>query len=154
MEDPPFNQSPWERLQVREEAVGVWVTSDLKVWHIAKLRQHAQDPIKFVGRSGFEGGFVSRLNFSFAELLRRLMRGGGCTPGGDAEVGTGVIGTPQSTSSQPGPKGKSPHISLGSGSGERGTGPSTSVTPEPRGGVKAKEERDATMQAERSSILD
>ncbi len=53
----------------------LWVTNDLGTWHIAKLRQHAQDPTKSAGRSGFEGGFVSGLNSSFAELLRRLIRG-------------------------------------------------------------------------------
>ncbi len=33
----------------------MWVTNDLNAWHIAKLRQHAQDPTKSAGRSGFEG---------------------------------------------------------------------------------------------------
>ncbi len=55
----------------------LWVTNDLNAWHIAKLHQHAQDPTKSVGRSGFEGGFVSRLSSTFAELLRRLIKGGG-----------------------------------------------------------------------------
>ena len=58
----------------------LWVNNDLNAWHIAKLRQHAQDPTNYAGRLGFEGGFVSRLNSSFAELLRRLIRGGGRTP--------------------------------------------------------------------------
>ena len=31
----------------------LWVTNDLNAWHIAKLRQHAQDPTKSARRSGF-----------------------------------------------------------------------------------------------------
>jgi hypothetical protein len=52
----------------------LWVTNDLNAWHITKLRQHAQDPTKSASRSGFEEGFVSRLNSSFAKLLRRLIK--------------------------------------------------------------------------------
>jgi hypothetical protein len=47
----------------------LWVKNDLNVWHIAKMRQHAQDPNESVGRSGFEGGFVSKVISAFAELL-------------------------------------------------------------------------------------
>ncbi len=62
----------------------LWVRNDLNAWHIAKLRQHAQDSTKYAGRSGFEGGFVSNINSSFTELFRRVIRGGECTSGGDS----------------------------------------------------------------------
>jgi len=57
-------------------------------------------------RSGFEGGFVSRVNSSFAELLRRIVRGGGSAPGGDATFGdiVGVPGHAKSHGPQPEPK--------------------------------------------------
>jgi len=59
----------------------LWVKNDLNAWHIAKIRQHTQDPTKSAGRSGFEGGFVSHANSDFAELLRRTIRGARRTPG-------------------------------------------------------------------------
>ena len=62
----------------------LWFKNDLNVWHIAKLRQHAQDPSKSARKSGFEGGFLSMVNFAFVELLRRAIRdGGGRTLGGE-----------------------------------------------------------------------
>jgi hypothetical protein len=53
----------------------LWVKNDLNVWHIAKIRQHAQGPMKTAGRSGFEGGFVSSVNDAFTHLLRRIVIG-------------------------------------------------------------------------------
>jgi hypothetical protein len=41
------------------------------------IRQHARDPTKSTRRYGFEGGFFSSLKSAFAELLRRIIRGGG-----------------------------------------------------------------------------
>jgi hypothetical protein len=61
----------------------ILVKNDLNARHIAKIRQHAQDPTKSTGRLGFEGGFVSQVNYSFAELLRHSIRGRGWAPGGD-----------------------------------------------------------------------
>ena len=60
------------------------VKNDLNAWHIAKLRQHAQYPSKSARRSGFERDFVSKVDSTFAELLRRAIKdGGGRTPRGE-----------------------------------------------------------------------
>jgi hypothetical protein len=62
----PSTEAPGKGFQHERK---LWVTNDLGTWHIAKLRQHAHDPTKSAGRSGFEGGFVPSLNSSFAEQL-------------------------------------------------------------------------------------
>jgi hypothetical protein len=116
----------------------LWVTNDLNAWHIAKLRQHAQDPTKQTGRTGFEGGFVSRLNSSFAELLRRLIRGGGRTP---AEIPKDSKGAPQGppggNSSLPDSRGKGSDVSQVPSSGEGGGRLTAGATAKPRGGPAA-----------------
>jgi hypothetical protein len=86
----------------------LWVKNDLNAWHVTKLRQHAQDPAKSAGRSRFEGGFVSRVNSAFVELLRRAIRdGGGSTPCGE-EPSAKAQGEPKDLSPQQGPKWESP----------------------------------------------
>ena len=104
----------------------MWVKNDLNAWHIAKLRQHAQDPTKQAGRTGFEGGFVSHLNCSFAELLRRLIRGRGRSAG---KASCDAAAAPGSQ----GPKGKSPNVSPGPSPGDGGGRPSACTTSEPHG---------------------
>ena len=55
----------------------VWGSDDHEVWVTLKIRQHAQDPTKSAGRSGFEGSNVSGLNTHLAWLLRSFARNGG-----------------------------------------------------------------------------
>ena len=79
--DPP---SEW-RVHPSTEARGsgfqheriVWGLNDGDEWSSVKIRQHAQDPSRTAGRTGFEGGDVSDLNTNLSELLRTVGRGGG-----------------------------------------------------------------------------
>ena len=113
----------------------LWIRNDLNTLHIAKIRQHAQDPAKSAGRSGFEGGFVSQVNSTFAKLLRCNIRGGGSAPGGDATAGDGVSvpGHAKSHGPQPGPNRESPHVASGPKNESIGRGDATRSSPEPRG---------------------
>jgi hypothetical protein len=112
----------------------LWVKNDLNAWHIAKLRQHAQDPSKSGGRSWFEGGFVSRVNSAFAELLRRAIRdGGGRTPGGE-ELSDKAHGEPKDLSPQQGPEPESPDASGAYGRRSIRRGATTSPPPKSGGG--------------------
>jgi hypothetical protein len=54
----------------------LWVKNDRNAWHIAKIRQHAQDATKTIGKSGLDGGLVSSVNNAFTQLLRHIVRGG------------------------------------------------------------------------------
>ncbi len=38
---------------------------------------HGTNPSRLAGRTGFEGGFISSLNFDLAELLRSIVKSGG-----------------------------------------------------------------------------
>ncbi len=115
----------------------LWVKNNLSVWHIAKMRKHAQNPTKSARRSSFEGGFVSQINSSFAELLRRIIRGGGGnTTSGD---GKGVPGHAKGFSPQLGPKGESPHVAQGARSGSTEKESASRRSPEPQEGVKEKQ---------------
>jgi hypothetical protein len=51
--------------------------NDQGLWTRAKIRQHAQDPARAAGATGFEGGHVSIFNSSFSKLLRSIVRGCG-----------------------------------------------------------------------------
>ena len=44
---------------------------------IVKIRQHAPDPSRTAGRTGFLGSNVANLNADLAKLLRFVVRGGG-----------------------------------------------------------------------------
>jgi hypothetical protein len=55
----------------------VWGINDQDQWITIKIRQHAQDPSRIAGRTGFEGGCVSGLNSHLSELLRYNIRSGG-----------------------------------------------------------------------------
>jgi len=112
----------------------LWVKNDLNAWHVAKLRQHAQDPSKSAGRSGFEGGFVSRVNSAFIELLRRAIKDGeGRTPTGEGTSKAGAHGGPEDLSQQ-GPTQESPDVSRVAGEGSKGRSASIFPSPKPRGG--------------------
>ncbi len=54
--------------------------NDCDQWTDIKIRQHAQNPERSAGRTGFEGGYVSRLNSDLTELLRSANRGAGRNP--------------------------------------------------------------------------
>ena len=105
MENPPVNKVRGKGFQHERR---LWVKNDINAWHIAKIRQHTQDPTKLAGRSSFEGGFVSHDNSAFAVLLRRTVRGGGRTPGEESTLraGAGIHGVAEGHSPQFGFKGK------------------------------------------------
>ena len=50
--------------------------NDRNEWITLKLRQHAQDPERTAGRTGFEGSEVADLNANLTKLLRSAARGG------------------------------------------------------------------------------
>jgi hypothetical protein len=54
----------------------VYAVNDQGILSTAKIRQHAQDPIRTACATGFEGGNFSTLNSNFTKLLRSTIRGG------------------------------------------------------------------------------
>ena len=68
----------------------VWCIDDENEWTMLKIRQHATDPSRTAGRTGFEGNHVSGLNAQLAGLLRSITRGGGV---GSAPSAVGGCGT-------------------------------------------------------------
>ena len=112
----------------------LWVKNDVNACHIAKLRQHAQDPSKSARRSGFEGGFVSKVNSAFAELLRRAIWDGGRRTLGEEGTSNRGHGDPEDLSPQNGSKQESPDAFGATGKGSKGRGTSTCPSLEPHGG--------------------
>jgi hypothetical protein len=56
----------------------VWGINDGDEWAIVKICQHASDPSKTAGRTGFKGSDVADLNTDLiAKLLRSAVRGDG-----------------------------------------------------------------------------
>ncbi len=53
-----------------------WI-NDHDDWAVVKIRQHATDPSRTAGRTGFEGSDVVNLNADLSKLLRYAVRGGG-----------------------------------------------------------------------------
>ena len=72
----------------------VCALNDQGQWTSAKIRQHAQDPERTAGAIGFEGGYFSTLNSSFAKLLRSTIRGG---RGGPSSATAGAAAARAST---------------------------------------------------------
>ena len=54
-----------------------WGINDWDEWATVKIRQHAIDPSRTAGRTGFEGKDVANLNFDLAKVLRCTVIGGG-----------------------------------------------------------------------------
>ena len=54
----------------------VWGIDDHDDWAVVKIRQHAADPTRTAGRTGFEGNDVVNLNTDLTQLLRSTVRGG------------------------------------------------------------------------------
>ncbi len=95
--------------------------NDQGIWSTTKIRQHAQDPSRSAGATGFEGSNFSTLNSSFSKLLRSTIRGGrggpstsaaraseaaatSATAGAAAAAATTATGTSAATSSTSAPK--------------------------------------------------